>query len=693
MVALWYNPWAKAMAAYCFLVASVLAPRKGAAASPSSRSQVLLSMHINPTSVDFLREDLHEAAIAMPKVRLSLVSRDGGLQWVFLGIGIGAAGGTIIGALTHACISKTRTDMNKIDRGGSGQPLAEVMSTSTGAAEVIALEDGKGGEHEHLDYEKLLRLLSQRVAQAVGPKLAKGQAIRSIVEDRFTSLQRKTKTFFLNEFNCTAGALLKAIDAEEAALLLDWNNAVAKNLPPLSVLLAGLLSPTLLTVRQIIHMLMLFFCALPIFVLCAWAIIYDWGSKCVIPGIYIWSYVQGGLALILSLGHLMMYFKIRGGKATLVAKAKSMNERLTAARAGSAQDMGAGEMRELFVCSSVLLQQALMIEDSVRHSFWTKLTGAGSVLWILTMIWDFVIVLGWTFWPGMIAFHPKAEQVAPEEYCGARVTVFVARLTCVLHVVFLVVTVTTTASWISDLFIDSPSYGRSLVEWAEHADQGMLGIPVMQTLVKAFVLRGRTDLASSQLAVTVHDRVQLERQLAEACQRVEELGFQIKAREAEEAELRAKAGSDGTEDLQASISQLEAFGDKDMLDLKNQGSASIEQMQGRAAALEQATTKELEALMQRITEVVGAVQDSDMYKSAVSQGQVAADFAAQHASEVAARINAENLQNLLAQAEQAVDMGVSRAKEVAGQIQDSESLVAVQATLQRTADTAASSTN
>jgi hypothetical protein len=117
--------------------------------------------------------------------------------------------------------------------------------------------------HKHLDYEKLLRLLSQRVVQQVGPKLAKADAVRNILEERATTIKGKAKAFLLNELNYTAADVLKAIDAEEAMVLLDWNNMIATNFPPVAVLLAGLLSPTILSLRQISHMLQILVGLLP----------------------------------------------------------------------------------------------------------------------------------------------------------------------------------------------------------------------------------------------------------------------------------------------------------------------------------------------------------------------------------------------------------------------------------------------
>jgi len=569
---------------------------------------------------------------------------------------------------------------------------ASARSGGDGAAE--ALMPAPEPEAEAVDYERLLRTLSQRVAQKVGPKLAKGQAVRGIIEERVLTMKEKAKAFFLNELNTTAGALLKAIEAEEAMLLLDWNNAVSMNLPPISVLLAGLLSPTLLSLRKLAHLLQLVVGLIPILVLCLWAVIKDYNTTCAIPTIYAWTYTQGGLALVLSVAHLMLYMRISNGKRELTAKAEAMGERLKAARtsAEAQEEMGLSEMREMFVCSSVLLQQALLVEESVRTSIWHKLSGAGSVMWMFVVVWNFWIVMGYTFMPGTIAFHPKAATVAAESYCGALVSVLAARIICVLHLVFLGVNVMTLATWISDMMTSSPAFGQGLLKQAAKIDQGILGVPVVQTLVKAFVLRGSMDMACSQLAVAGHERAQLERERQKAEDKLKAVDAQLQAVKAVEVSLKAKAGPDTSADLEASISQLEALGDTGMDDWKAKGAATIAELQGQAKALEEATTKDLEIMMQKITEAAEMIKGSDAYKSAMAKAQDAAELAQQRASEVHGQLKeqltAENLKSVMDQAQQAAEVGMSRAQEVAGQLQDSEALKAAKEKMDQSLATA-----
>jgi len=605
-----------------------------------------------------------------------------GVPWwhtVMYGVG-GLLGGAVIGFLLLKLMKKEESKGKPKEAqaedapGESGVTEGEDAPAAAAAVDVPAAAPPAAPLAEGIDFEKLLRMLSQRAAQKVGPKLAKAQAVRCIVEDRITTLKRKAMGFLFNEFNGTAAELLRAMEAEEAMILFDWNSAVGSKLPPASVLLAGLLAPTILTIRQVGHILQLVLGLVPIMILCAWAAYDDLNTVCVIPTIYEWTYVQGGLALVLSLGHLMMYVQIASGKKGLSAKAEAMNERVKAAKANSSQDMGYGEMRELCVGSTVLLEQALLVEDQVRHSIWHKINGAGSVIWLLTVVWNFVIVMGWTFWPGLIAFHPKAAKVAPDEYCGALTTVLVARIVCILHLIFLAISIITMAGWLSDMMIDSPTYGNGLLKAAKKADEGMLGIPVMQILVKAFVLRGGADMVSSQLVVAADEKAALQRERDQAQSQVQALRSQIESCKAEEVALKKKAGITDEPDLEASIDPLPDAGGGVLGEMQEQGASAVSSVQARATAMEEATVKELEAMMKKIMEAFEGIQNSEAYKSAMAQAQEAmeqAQEAAQDAMEQAqeaAQDAMEQAQDAMEQAQDAMEDAVAQASEMAGQL-------------------------
>jgi len=597
-------------------------------------------------------------------------------------------GGIVVGILTDRMLGSMMAGSSEKEE--QEPPADEATETQQGdqavdASGAAVKEEDKKEQPEHIDYEKLLRLLSQRVMQQVGPKLAKADAVRTILEERATTIKGKAKAFLLNELNYTAADVLKAIEAEEAMVILDWNNMINNNFPPVAVLLAGLLSPTILSLRQMTHMLQIVIGLIPILILCLWAVIADVKSTCVaIPGLYLWVCVQFALALVLTFGHIMLYMKISSGKAELAAKAEGMREKLESFQKTSGEDMSFEQIRELFVCGSVLLQQALLVEDSARQSIWMTVTGAGSVLWLLTIIWDLVLVVGWTFVPGQVAFHPDAAQVAGDDYCGALVTVFVARIVLMLQMLFFGTHILTILNWASDLLITTPSYTEAILGAAKNIDAGMLGIPVAQTLFKAFLLRGGTEMASSQLRVALNSKSALEKEHREAQSKAEALAFRVKMAAQEVESLQAKTNGGQNADLQACMANTELLGVIDPEKYKEQGSQAIEnikaQAAAQAAALEEVTTRELEKIFEKLQELLEAIRNHESVKAVVDQALQIVDMAQGKARELADQATSENIQAALAQVQAAAgNLDVEKLQGALAQAQEMGSAAAAKA--------------
>ena len=93
------------------------------------------------------------------------------------------------------------------------------------------------------DYEELVRKLLQRGTQCMTPKVAKGVQVAAILSDKLSSFSTKAKALVLTELTDTLGSVAKELQLEEFMLLLDEDAALKAQLPPVSVLLAGLLVP------------------------------------------------------------------------------------------------------------------------------------------------------------------------------------------------------------------------------------------------------------------------------------------------------------------------------------------------------------------------------------------------------------------------------------------------------------------
>merc|ERR1719456_549380 len=275
----------------------------------------------------------------VPEVPEAKVPAAPGVNWKSVGINVGLLlGGLAVGVLVGMLLKRSSEQPKEVEEEGSGEKEAEAEVVEEVSQEPEA--ESKSG-----DAGKLLQVLAQKVAQEVGPKLSKGGAIRNCLEARATSFQDKAKNLLMNELNSTAGDVLRELEAPETMLLLDWNAAVEANFPPASILIAGALSPLCMKLMSYHHLLQMVTVGLPVLALCIAAIIVDWSAPCPsIPTIFAWVYTQTALAACLVIGHGILLIKIT------VEKNKG----------------AVSGMRDQFISQTILLQEALLIENGIR---------------------------------------------------------------------------------------------------------------------------------------------------------------------------------------------------------------------------------------------------------------------------------------------------------------------------------------
>jgi len=525
----------------------------------------------------------------------------------------------------------------------SGRGTSEDQASSGS----VAKPDSQVDADTKVDVEMLLQTLAKRAAQRLGPKLAKGQAIRQVLDCHMASFKRNTQAFVIQEMNCAAGSVLKAAEAEEAMLLLDWDEAVATHFPHPSVLLAGLFTPILLMSYEIMHVAQAMIIFVPVLVLCLWAFFRDLHSMCAVPSIYAWLYATISLAGVLAVTHLALAVKIHRGRAALRRDARA-GEQLRAATVASREgpdDVCFSEISELFKCTVVRLQEAVLVEDAIRRSKLNWLLGVCTLLWLITAVWNFVLVLGWTFMPGIVVYGPIAPPAGESDnFCTARETIFVARVSCLLEVLIIFTQTMMMIRWvISILMTRSAGWSARILEGAQAIDDKVNGLPVVRTLAKAYLLRGTLDTPSSQLSMRLHEQSRLERERDEARRKMSLLEQRIQACAGEVGALRRRAAGDGSEPSAAAW--------------KESGAAAIERAAARASAVEDATTQDLERLLRKMGKVVEQIQGSESVKSVLTR-------AGQKGHEVA-----EQLQN-----SEAVKSVMVQSTLVAEQLQQSETV-------------------
>jgi hypothetical protein len=190
-----------------------------------------------------------------------------------------------------------------------------------------------------------------------------------------------------------------------------------------------------------------------------------------------------------------------------------------------------------------------------------------------------------------------------------------------------------------------------MMDKAKRFDKGNLGIPVAQTVVKAFLLRPESDMTSAQLAVANADKELLQKEREEVKQRIFMLDEQIKSCSAEKTELAEQVQKQaGKDDLEANISQLEQFGDKAFDEWKVQGTQACDAAVAKDVAGDEANTEDLDNLMKKVQEIANQIQDSEMAQTAMAHGQTALEQ-----GQVAAAAAAQTAQQAALQAQQAAD--------------------------------------
>lgn len=533
------------------------------------------------------------------------------------------------------------------------------------------------------DMESMLKTMGQSIAQKVGPKLAKGQAVRSILESRLYDFPEKAKSLVLNELNSTAGAVRKAWEQEEAMMVLDLDKAISTSFPPISIVVAGLVSPTMLSFSYSALTTQLFVVILPVLVMCAWALWEDHGKVCSIPTMSFWAEAQFGIALFLGVANGMVAWKIMRGKKALDAKTRRMQVRIEAVKQRSTQGMGASDFKELVVCNSVLIEEALLLEDEVKASSWFNAVGVGTIVWLLTMLWTFVVVVGWTFVPGQVAFDDSAKN--SDTYCGAWASVLTARISCVLAVLFIVVNFLTVINWLCTKLVSSEGFSASVLETAKSIDKASLGFPVAEVLVKALLLRTASETARSKLSVALVDQGTLEQERADLQKELAALDAKISDRSQEVEAIEKKAadaaagGVSQPYGFEANIAALESADIAAMgSQWKELGRKAAKEAEAKATGEVKTNTDELEKLMQQLTDLASTLQESETFQAMATKAQAAAEAGMAQASAAAEQLQ-DAAPGIVAKAQAAAEAGMAQATTAAEQLQDAAPGIAAKA--------------
>ncbi|CAE7343513.1 trpD [Symbiodinium sp. CCMP2456] len=455
------------------------------------------------------------------------------------------------------------------------------------------------------DYEDLVKSVMQRTADHLGPKVAKGAQVQSIVNDKVGSLADKAKAFVMTELTDTVGSVATALQMEEFMVLVDDDAAVAASFPPLSVLLAGLLVPANLNLNIACHLLQTFIVLLPVLCVVGYSEYADADHPCKsIPGLRLWARTVGVIAGLVTLARLVLAIKCLLAKSAIRRKNEEMKEQLAKAT-GHASSTGIEELKQLFLFYATTLQHAVVCEGK----------------WLLTTFFNTYLYFAYMFVPGVVAFHPSAADES--SYCAAWVTVCAAKISVLLAVLFFFVNVMTVFCWASETVLSMESVSSKIIAKAKAFDNVGLGLPVAQLLVKVLLLRGSTDILCARLAVHLREKDGLSQELVETESRLAQLKAEIEAKDKQVEAIKAEMSSDGA-GLEAAKSRGE-----EVIQSAREKSAVLEQQIAEAAANpdSQDMLNTLKSMMDKAFEAADSAKDQ-AERMATQAASTAGEYAA-----------------------------------------------------------------
>lgn len=468
------------------------------------------------------------------------------------------------------------------------------------------------------EYEDLVRKLLQRGAQSMAPKVAKGVQVASILSDKVSSLTTKAKALVMTELTDTVGSVAQSLQLEEFMVLLDEDAALSANMPPISVLLAGLLVPVNLNFNIVCHLLQVVLVLIPVLCVAGYSEYADQDHPCAsIPGLRLWARSVCVIAGLVALARLLQVAQCMYAKAEIRRKNDEMKVKLAEATA-QPSNTGLEELKELFIFYASTLQHALACEARTRVNVFSHIVGFGTLLWVLTTFWNLWLYFGYLFVPGVVAFHPAAA--GEPSYCAAWVTACAAKVSILLALLFFFGNVMTVFCWISETSLSMDSIAEKIVAQAKAFDQMSMGLPVAQILVKAVLLRGSTDVLCSRLAAQMREKDGLSQEMSQTEKQLAALKAELEAKNAEVDAMKSEMVSQGG----YCAAQAERIAAGNLEVAKAHGAEVIEEARRKAAMLEKQTGEEIEKMLAQI-------------KVLMEQAAAAADMAKQQAQEALAQ--------------------------------------------------------
>lgn len=148
----------------------------------------------------------------------------------------------------------------------------------------------------------------------------------------------------------------------------------------------------------------------------------------------------------------------------------------------------------------------------------------------------------------------------------------------------------------------------------------LLGLPATQFLARGCLFRGPADIAASQLSVTLREKAEVAKELAETQARIQSLRQRLdeKSKAADELQQESVHGI-VTQDAPAELIEERLQQSMSPEHWRSRGITAIRKAEQQAQAIQVATTDDMERIIAKVTEMSAEFAQSDTFRMAITR--------------------------------------------------------------------------
>mmetsp|Transcript_19368 Transcript_19368/g.36223 ORF Transcript_19368/g.36223 Transcript_19368/m.36223 type:complete len:867 (-) Transcript_19368:81-2681(-) len=432
---------------------------------------------------------------------------------------------------------------------------------------------------------------------------------------------------------------------------------------PLPLLLAGIFAPVQLQIIKAWNSVLMML-QLPLLLMFLFAMSWDHDKKCHDGFLWYWAIA---ISVMLGLNVLLRYIAVKGAEAGIQETHSVIEEH------GVHRSLAGGTMLQRW--------------EHVIHRFWTHVTSSAKDYFKVLLVYDGITQSGMytlisflnfavIVWGGVGVYMVIQYAVQEETQCAAQVLRFTVRLYCFVYIVLLIYSIIGLVIWLVEALIMSQAVSLAILQkaWDFDSHYSPSGVPILSLLVRALLLRNKSDMAALELNILNSEIDELREQREELAAQEAELDGALS-----EAQIRLEVVSKSShlhasadelaeiyaEELTGMMDKVAVFGVMAENLYEKYGPAAIER--ARARSMELLAEAEEEALM--LSEAAKAQARDTMSAAEAKAKELSKDprlsQGLQKLQEQGSALAGVSLKDLQAQAEEAAKLAEAKAQELA----------------------------